>query len=150
MEHRDQTPPEGRELRVLALAALGVVFGDIGTSPIYAFRESFHHSHGIEVTPANVMGVLSLIFWSLIIVISIKYLMLVLQADNRGEGGIIALTALVSPADEAARGRRWVLVMTGLFGAALLYGDSMITPAISVLSADRGPRGRDAASSRPT
>jgi len=138
MERGGKIPPEGRELRVLALAALGVVFGDIGTSPIYAFRESFHPTHGIAVTPANVLGVLSLIFWSLIIVISIKYLALVLRADNRGEGGIMALTALVSAPTEEVRGRRWVLVVTGLFGAALLYGDSMITPAISVLSAVEG------------
>jgi len=138
MERGGKIPPEGRELRVLALAALGVVFGDIGTSPIYAFRESFHPTHGIAVTPANVLGVLSLIFWSLIIVISIKYLALVLCADNRGEGGIMALTALVSAPTEEVRGRRWVLVVTGLFGAALLYGDSMITPAISVLSAVEG------------
>lgn len=138
MERGGKAPPEGRELAVLALTALGVVFGDIGTSPIYAFRESFHPTHGIEVTPENVLGVLSLIFWSLIIVISIKYLTLVLEADNRGEGGIIALTALVSPPTEQVGGRRWLLVLTGLFGAALLYGDSMITPAISVLSAIEG------------
>ncbi len=138
MERAGKAPPEGRELAVLALTALGVVFGDIGTSPIYAFRESFHPSHGIAVTPENVLGVLSLIFWSLIIVISIKYLTLVVEADNRGEGGIIALTALVSPPTEQARGRRWLLVLAGLFGAALLYGDSMITPAISVLSAIEG------------
>ncbi len=138
MQREGEVPPGGRDLAVLALTALGVVFGDIGTSPIYAFRESFHPSHGIAVTPENVLGVLSLIFWSLIIVISIKYLTLVLEADNRGEGGIIALTALVSPPTERARGRRWLLVMAGLFGAALLYGDSMITPAISVLSAIEG------------
>lgn len=137
-EQTDHEPPHGRELGTLALAALGVVFGDIGTSPIYAFRESFHPAYGIEVSSANVLGVLSLIFWSLILVISVKYLVLVMRADNRGEGGIIALTALVSPPGEAATGRRWLLVLVGLFGAALLYGDSMITPAISVLSAIEG------------
>ncbi|RMH19455.1 MAG: potassium transporter Kup [Gemmatimonadetes bacterium] len=126
------------DLKVLALAALGVVFGDIGTSPIYALRESLHPGHGVTASPENVVGVLSLIFWSLILVISIKYLGLVMKADNRGEGGIIALTALVSPPSETPTGRRKWLVLVGLFGAALLYGDSMITPAISVLSAVEG------------
>ena len=131
----------GRYLMALSLTALGIVFGDIGTSPIYALRESFHSSNGIDPTEANVLGVLSLILWSLIIVISIKYLIFVMRADNNGEGGIIALTALVAPpSQDAARRskRRIVLVMAGLFGAALLYGDSMITPAISVLSAIEG------------
>ncbi len=130
--------PGNRDFWVLSLAALGVVFGDIGTSPIYALRESFHLSHGLAASRENVLGVLSLIFWSLILVISIKYLLLVLRADNRGEGGIIALTALISPPSERARGRRKILALMGLFGAALLYGDSMITPAISVLSAIEG------------
>jgi len=134
----DKSQPRGKALLVLSLTAIGVVYGDIGTSPIYAIRESFHSSYGLAATPENVMGVLSLIFWSLILVISVKYLLLVLRADNNGEGGIIALTALVSPSSENARGRRWVLVLTGLFGAALLYGDSMITPAISVISAIEG------------
>ena len=137
-EKNGETPPTGRRLLVLGLTAIGVVYGDIGTSPIYAIRESFHASYGLEATPANVLGVLSLIFWSLILVISIKYLVLVLRADNHGEGGIIALTALVSPPTEKFRGRKWILVLLGLFGAALLYGDSMITPAISVLSAIEG------------
>ncbi len=130
--------PEGKELATLSLAAIGIVFGDIGTSPIYALRESFHPSHGVAASPENVLGVLSLIFWSLIIVISVKYLALVMRADNNGEGGIIALTALVSPPGEEPRGPRKLLVLAGLFGAALLYGDSMITPAISVLSAVEG------------
>lgn len=135
-EHANQ-PPRGRYLAVLSLAALGVVYGDIGTSPIYAIRESFSEHYGLAVTRLNVFGVLSLIFWSLIIVISIKYLIFVLQADNRGEGGMIALTALVAPQSEQRKGRT-VLVLLGLFGASLLYGDSMITPAISVLSAIEG------------
>ncbi|MGD8321648.1 MAG: potassium transporter Kup [Gemmatimonadota bacterium] len=132
--------PRGREFWALSLAALGVVYGDIGTSPIYAIRESFHVSHGIAASVDNTYGILSLIFWSLIIVISFKYLFLVMKADNRGEGGIIALTALVMPrqAVASAKGARHALVLLGLFGAALLYGDSMITPAISVLSAVEG------------
>jgi len=130
--------PRGRYLAFLSLAALGVVYGDIGTSPIYALRESLHSSHGIEGTAANVLGILSLIFWSLILVISVKYLGFVMRADNRGEGGIMALTALVAPQRGEARGSRKWLVLAGLFGAALLYGDSMITPAISVLSAIEG------------
>lgn len=122
----------------LSLAALGVVFGDIGTSPIYALRESLDPAHGVAATPENVLGVLSLIFWSLLLVITVKYLLLVMRADNHGEGGIIALTALVSPPSETPKGSRKLLVLIGLFGAALLYGDSMITPAISVLSAIEG------------
>jgi KUP system potassium uptake protein len=121
----------------LSLAALGIVYGDIGTSPIYALRESFHAQHGVEAAGANVMGVLSLIFWSLIIVISIKYLVFIMRADNRGEGGILALTSLVTPVGGLKGGRR-VLIMLGLFATALLYGDGMITPAISVLSAVEG------------
>jgi len=129
---------KGKYLAFLSLAALGVVYGDIGTSPIYALRESLHGTHGVQVSPENVLGVLSLIFWSLILVISVKYLGFIMRADNRGEGGIIALTALVMPPAGEAEGGRRVLVLAGLFGAALLYGDSMITPAISVLSAVEG------------
>jgi KUP system potassium uptake protein len=117
---------------------LGVVFGDIGTSPLYAIRECFHGAHAVDPTPANVLGVLSLIFWSLVIIISIKYLVFLLRADNRGEGGILALAALVTPVRVSAEGGRRLLIMLGLFGAALLYGDSIITPAISVLSAVEG------------
>ncbi|HSM04931.1 MAG TPA: potassium transporter Kup [Longimicrobiales bacterium] len=136
--HAPPEKPTGKYLAVLSLAALGVVYGDIGTSPIYALRESLHGSYGVEATRLAVLGVLSLIFWSLILVISIKYLGFVLMADNKGEGGIIALTALVMPRSGPVKGRRSVLVFAGLFGAALLYGDSMITPAISVLSAIEG------------
>jgi KUP system potassium uptake protein len=131
-------PPAGRRLLRVALAALGVVFGDIGTSPLYALRECFSGRYGIGVDHANVLGVLSLILWSLLIVISVKYLGLVLRADNRGEGGILALMALArSPGARSGR-LEMALVGVGLFGAALLYGDSMITPAISVLSAVEG------------
>jgi KUP system potassium uptake protein len=114
------------------------VYGDIGTSPIYAMRESLHGVHGVDATQANVLGLLSLILWALILVISVKYLVFVMRADNGGEGGMIALTALVTPASPKARLRHTVLVLVGLFGASLLYGDGMITPAISVLSAVEG------------
>jgi KUP system potassium uptake protein len=128
----------GSYLLVLSLAALGVVFGDIGTSPLYAIRECFYGAHAVDPTPANVLGALSLIFWSLVIIISIKYLVFLLRADNRGEGGILALAALVTPVRVSSEGGRRLLIMLGLFGAALLYGDSIITPAISVLSAVEG------------
>jgi KUP system potassium uptake protein len=135
----------------LALGALGVVFGDIGTSPLYAFREAFEHQD-LPVVESNALGVASIAFWALIVIISIKYLALVMRADNHGEGGILALTALVMPrsggdqgprADQGVRsgrgGRRVAgLVLLGIFGTALLYGDGLITPAISVLSAVEG------------
>ncbi|HET6599458.1 MAG TPA: potassium transporter Kup [Burkholderiaceae bacterium] len=144
--HVPSQPPRGRYLALLSLGALGVVFGDISTSPLYALRECFFGDYAIALTPANVLGVLSLILWSLIIVISIKYLGFILRADNNGEGGIIALMSLVHPEHGSAqrgsvrhsRRRHWALVSMGLFGAALLYGDGMITPAISVLSAVEG------------
>jgi len=122
---------------LLSLGALGVVYGDIGTSPLYALRECFYGAHGIPPTPGNVVGVLSLIFWTLLSVISVKYLVFILQADNRGEGGILALMALVRPGRVGHNGIS-PLVVIGLFGAALLYGDGIITPAISVLSAVEG------------
>src|SRR5687767_1798552 len=124
-------------LPVLALGALGVVYGDIGTRPLYALRECFHPAHGIAVSRENVLGILSLIFWALILLISIKYLGFVLRADNRGEGGMFALLALVHRKGDRGR-RQWAMVALGMFGAALLYGDGMITPAISVLSAVEG------------
>lgn len=136
--HLPQTKPSGRYLAILSLAALGVVYGDIGTSPLYALRECFHGPHSINPTPANILGVLSLIFWSLIIVISIKYLVFVLHADNRGEGGILSLTALATPIRPSGKSERWFLIAMGIFGAALLYGDGIITPAISVLGAMEG------------
>jgi KUP system potassium uptake protein len=130
--------PRGGYLALLSLTALGIVYGDIGTSPLYAVRESFLPSHGVAVTTQNILGVLSLILWSLVLVISIKYLGFVLRADNRGEGGILALAALCTPMSIRRRGGRWWLIMLGLFGTALLYGDGAITPAISVLSAVEG------------
>jgi len=136
--HGSGTAPRGQYLALMSLGALGIVYGDIGTSPLYAMRECFAGTHPIAPTPGNVLGVLSLIFWALIVVISIKYLVFVLRADNRGEGGILALMSLVRPRSEGIRGVRWLLVGIGIFGAALLYGDAIITPAISVLSAVEG------------
>jgi KUP system potassium uptake protein len=122
----------------LALVALGVVYGDIGTSPLYAIRECFHGPHAVAPTPEHVLGVLSLIFWALVVVISVKYLVFVLRADNHGEGGILALTALATPIKPTGRSERSWLILIGIFGAALLYGDGIITPAISVLGAMEG------------
>ena len=123
----------------LSLAALGVVFGDIATSPIYAIRECFHGDYGIAVSDANVLGVLSLMFWSLVMIVGLKYLIFVFRADNRGEGGIIALTALIRGKSGLSKNQRGLgIISLGLFAACLLYGDGMITPAISVLSAVEG------------
>ena len=131
--------PRGRYLFTLSLPALGVVYGDIGTSPLYALKECFTGVHSVRPTPDNVLGVLSLVFWALVLVISVKYIGVVMRADNRGEGGILALMALVRPTQsEGSPGRRWTIVLLGLFGASLLYGDGMITPAISVLGAMEG------------
>ncbi|HEX5068404.1 MAG TPA: potassium transporter Kup [Myxococcota bacterium] len=124
-----------RYVLALTLGALGVVFGDIGTSPLYALRECFHGAYGVEPTRDNVLGVLSLVLWSLILLIAVKYQLFVMRADNRGEGGMLALVALTSPRS-AKTG--WRLALIGIFGTSLLYGDGMITPAISVLSAVEG------------
>jgi KUP system potassium uptake protein len=131
--------PHGRYLITLALAALGVVYGDIGTSPLYAIRESFYGTHGIAVTPGSVLGVLSLVFWSLVIVVTIKYHIVIIRADNKGEGGVLALMALVN-GSRLARGLspRRLMIVLGIFGSALLYADGALTPAISVLSAVEG------------
>lgn len=140
-----QSPSQARRQRrakaglgALTLGALGVVYGDIGTSPLYSFRETFH-AHHLAVNEANVLGACSLVMWSLILVVTIKYLIYVMEADNKGEGGILALTALVAPrrGTQATSLIKW-LVVAGLFGTALLYGDGVITPAISVLSAVEG------------
>ena len=131
-------PPSRRGTALLAIGALGVVYGDIGTSPLYALREAFTgHGHEMTVDRINVYGISSLAFWSLVIIISIKYLMLVMRADNHGEGGILALTSLVmAKKDQVAKAG--LLVSLGVFGTALLYGDGAITPAISVLAAVEG------------
>ena len=125
--------PTGRHLATLSLAALGVVYGDIGTSPLYAFRECFSPEYGLAPSVSTVYGLLSLIVWSLILIVSVKYIVFIMRLDNHGEGGILALLALL-----LQRRRRGVLIALGLFGAALLYGDGVITPAISVLSAIEG------------
>jgi KUP system potassium uptake protein len=134
--HNDE--PRSRRFLLLTLTALGVVYGDIGTNPLFALRECFFGTHPFPPTPENVLGILSLIFWSLVAVISCKYLLFVMKADNRGEGGVLALIALLVPREEESRGKRRVLLWLGLFGAALLYGDGVITPAISILSAVEG------------
>ena len=132
--------PTGRRLAILSLTALGIVYGDIGTSPLYAFREAFYGHHPFPATQENVYGVLSLITWALILIVTVKYLLLVVRADNRGQGGMMSLLALVLQHERRAddRRRRAVLVLLALFGTALLFGDGMITPAVSVLSAVEG------------
>jgi KUP system potassium uptake protein len=132
--------PTGKRLLILSFTALGVVYGDIGTSPLYAIKECFKPLYGLAVTNANVYGVLSLIIWSLILIVTVKYVGFILRADNKGEGGVFALLALVlqRPVEKGKRLRRTTLIMLGLFGGAFLYGDGIITPAISVLGAVEG------------
>ncbi len=127
-----------KHLYTMTLTALGVVFGDIGTSPLYAVKEAFSGHYSIHPSPDNVVGVLSLIFWSLFLVVIVKYLTFIMRADNRGEGGILALLAIMTPLGEPTLRRRSFLIAIGLFGSALLYGDGVLTPAISVLSAVEG------------
>lgn len=122
----------------LIIGALGIVFGDIATSPLYSVRECFSEHYGIAVTHENILGILSLVIWSLIVIVSIKYILFVLRADNKGEGGILALLALAVGPSKTSGGRKRWLMFVGLFGASLLYGDGIITPAISVLSAVEG------------
>jgi len=135
-QNAENTTSKNR-LFALTIGALGVVFGDIGTSPLYALRECFGH-HDLAVNEMNVLGLLSIVLWSLIFVVTIKYLVFVMRADNRGEGGILSLLTLVVPPDRANVPRNVALVVIGVIGATLLYGDGMITPAISVLSAIEG------------
>jgi KUP system potassium uptake protein len=132
--------PSGRRLAVLSLTALGIVYGDIGTSPLYAFKDAFSGHHPYVATEENVYGVLSLITWALILIVTLKYMWLVVKADNRGEGGMMSLLALVLQQERRAadRRRRALLILLALFGTALLFGDGMITPAVSVLSAIEG------------
>lgn len=135
---RNEQDTNPRLTAALCLTALGVVYGDIATSPLYAFREALHNMAPDSRTPESILGILSLIFWALIILVSIKYLLIIMRADNHGEGGILALLALLRPWRGSPQHQRNVLIVLGLFGAALLYGDGMITPAISVLSAMEG------------
>ncbi len=138
--------PGGRRLAVLSLGALGVVYGDIGTSPLYALRESLSPTeHGLALNGANVLGVLSLIVWALILLVAIKYVGVILRADNDGEGGILALMSLANRSLPKGSAQRRGAVAFGLFGSALLYGDGLITPSISVLSAVEGLRTRSPA-----
>jgi KUP system potassium uptake protein len=132
------TPAHRGGLAGLTVAAIGVVFGDIGTSPLYTMKEVFHGAHGIPLTHANVLGALSLVLWALLIVVTLKYVIFMMRADNRGEGGIMALMALTLKASRGDSRIRWLLMSMGIFGAALFYGDGVITPAISVLSAVEG------------
>src|SRR6476660_4168318 len=122
----------------LTVAALGVVFGDIGTSPLYTVKECFSEFTGLKPVPQDVFGILSLITWALIVVVTLKYVLVVMRADNRGEGGVLALMALVSRRTELGPRRRTFYLMIGMAGAALFYGDCLLTPAISVLSAVEG------------
>src|SRR6185436_5170884 len=131
-------PADRRRTAGLTLAALGVVFGDIGTSPLYTMSTCFSDYTGIKPTPENVLGMLSLITWALIIVVTLKYVLVVMRADNHGEGGVLALMALVSQEPGISDRRRRVYMLLGIAGAALFYGDCLLTPAISVLSAVEG------------
>jgi KUP system potassium uptake protein len=126
------------DLRALALAALGVVYGDIGTSPLYTMREAFGHAGGLHLSEPAMLGVLSLVFWSLILVVTVKYVVLILRADNRGEGGVLALGTLASRAVPGTPMLCWLISALTIAGLALFYGDGLITPAISVLSAVEG------------
>ncbi len=136
--HHVEEHPTGRRLAVLTLAALGVVYGDIGTSPLYALRECFKPGRALTPEPDNIYGVVSLIFWALMLVVTVKYVAFVMRADNRGEGGVLAMLSLVVGKQTQHPRGRVVLIAIGLFGAALLYGDGAITPAISVLGAMEG------------
>ena len=139
IENGSEADRHGNRTLVLAIGALGVVFGDIGTSPLYTIRECFHGIHAIALTPGNLFGVMSLIFWSLTIVVSVKYISFILRADNHGEGGIFALLGLVAAQGEKMSPRvRGVAIGAGILGAGLLCGEGIITPAISVLSAVEG------------
>jgi len=131
-----QTPAEPQPRNLFKLA-LGVVYGDVGTSPLYTMKEVFNGVHAATVNAANILGTLSLIFWSLTLVISIKYVLFIMRADNRGEGGIMALMALALHRRHRRTHRFWITTI-GLFGTALFYGDGLITLAISVLSAVEG------------
>jgi len=130
--------PSHKKLSALTIGAIGVVFGDIGTSPLYALKESFNPAHGIPLNEGTVLGLLSLMFWSLMTLVTVKYLVFMMRADNRGEGGILALTALAQRCFRASSRGRWIVTSLGIFGAAMFYGDGIITPAMTVMSAVEG------------
>jgi KUP system potassium uptake protein len=132
MEKSDQ------KLGALTVGAIGIVFGDIGTSPLYALKESFAPSHGIPITQTSVMGILSVMFWAMTALVTVKYLVFMMRADNKGEGGILALTALAQRCFRQSSRARWLVIALGIFGASMFYGDAIITPAMSVLSAVEG------------
>jgi KUP system potassium uptake protein len=138
--HHAEANPHGKRLLVLSLTALGVVYGDIGTSPLYSIKEAFKPAYGLAVNVDNVNGLLSLIAWVLVLIVSVKYVAFILRADNRGEGGVLALLALILQRQHRAAEtrKRGLLIALGLFGGAFLYGDGVITPAISVLGAVEG------------
>ncbi len=130
-------PTAGHSLPMLAVAALGIIYGDIGTSPLYTIKECFAGTHSVPPTPANILGILSLVFWSLMLVVGLKYVVFIMRADNKGEGGIFSLLSMLQ--SPRLNGTQWkMLTLLAAFGAALLYGDGVITPAISVLSAIEG------------
>src|SRR5437763_15521650 len=135
---RTSLAPANPSAASLSLLALGVVYGDIGTSPLYAVKETFNPEHGIALNEANILGGVSTIFWILMIVVSLKYVTLVLRADNRGEGGIMALLAMATASVKTRPAWTAPLLIVGVFGASLFYGDAVLTPAISVLSAIEG------------
>jgi len=135
--HPRSAPPTGAKLAALTLGAIGVVYGDIGTSPLYALKEVFGHA-GVTLTRDNILGILSMVFWTLTVVVSLKYVLLILRADNNGEGGLIAMLALASQAVKEKPKLRRVLLILGIFGTAIFFGDGVITPAISVLGAVEG------------
>ncbi|HEY3521344.1 MAG TPA: KUP/HAK/KT family potassium transporter, partial [Rhodanobacteraceae bacterium] len=125
-------------LRTLVIGAVGVVFGDIGTSPLYTMKEAFYGPHGMPVSPVNVLGIVSLVAWSLVMVVAVKYVSFIMRADNKGEGGIMAMMALAQRASRGHPHMRRMVVLFAILGAALFYGDGVITPSISVLSAIEG------------
>jgi KUP system potassium uptake protein len=134
---RPAAPPQNR-LAALTLGALGVVFGDIGTSPLYAFKEAFGGSHELGVSEPHVFGVLSLIFWAVTLIVSLKYVLFVLRFDNKGEGGVLALLASAHRLTSSNRSLHWLVAVIAVFAASLFFGDAVITPAISVPSAVEG------------
>jgi KUP system potassium uptake protein len=138
VQSNNSNPARKESLTALSIAAMGVVYGDIGTSPLYTMKEVFNGPHAVAVTPDNLLGILSLIFWALTITVSLKYVLFITRADNRGEGGIMALTSLALRTRGAGPGLMWLMSILGIFGAGLFYGDAVITPAMSVLSAVEG------------